>query len=105
MADRKVNIKVSAQGAKKAQRELNGVGGAISKMGKAVALASTAYFGAKGLIGAFSRSIELASMQQQAEKQLEFALGRTSTALLAQASALQKSLHLEMRRLYHNRLS
>ena len=90
MADQKVNIKVTAQGAKKAQRELNGVGGAISKMGKAVALASTAYFGAKGLIGAFSRSIELASMQQQAEKQLEFALGKTSTALLNQASALQK---------------
>ena len=90
MADQKVNIKVTAQGAKKTQNELKGVEGAISKMGKAVGIATTAYFGATGLINAFSRTIELASMQEQAEKQLEFALGKTSVALLNQASALQK---------------
>jgi len=90
MADQKVNIKVSAQGAKKTQNELKGVSGAISKMGKAVGIASTAYFGAKGLINGFSTAIQLAGRQEQAEKALEVALGRTSQSLLNQASALQK---------------
>jgi len=91
MADQKVNIKVTAQGAKKAQGELGGVSGAIGKMGKAVGIASTAYFGAKGLIAGFSSIITLAGEQEQAEKKLAFALGGTSQALLDQASALQKT--------------
>ena len=90
MADQKVNIKVSAQGAKKTQNELKGVEGAISKMGKAVGIASTAYFGATGLINGFSTAIELAGRQEQAERALEVALGRTSQSLLNQASALQR---------------
>ena len=53
MADQKVNIKVTAQGAKKTQNELRGVEGAISKMGKAVGIATGAYFGARGLILTF----------------------------------------------------
>ena len=68
MADQKVNIKVTAQGAKQAKSELSGVTGAISKMGKAVGIASAAYFGAKGLINSFSSVIELAGIQEQAEK-------------------------------------
>ena len=90
MADQKVNIKVTAQGAKKAQGELGGVSGAIGKMGKAVGIASTAYFGAKGLIAGFSSIITLAGEQEQAEKKLEVALGKTSKSLLDQATALQK---------------
>ena len=90
MADQKVNIKVSTTGAKQAKDQLAGVTGAISKMGKAVGIASAAYFGARGLISSFSSVIELAGIQEQAEKQLEIALGRTSKALLNQASALQK---------------
>ena len=90
MADQRVNIKVSAQGAKKAQNELKGVSGAIGKMGKAVGIASTAYFGAKGLIAGFSSVITLAGEQEQAEKKLEVALGKTSKSLLDQATALQK---------------
>ena len=90
MADQKVNIKVTAQGAKKTQNELRGVEGAISKMGKAVGIASTAYFGATGLINGFSTAIQLAGRQEQAERALEVALGRTSQSLLNQASALQK---------------
>jgi len=90
MADQKVNIKVTAQGAKKAQNELGGVSGAIGKMGKAVGIASTAYFGARGLIAGFSSVITLAGEQEQAEKKLEVALGKTSQSLLNQATALQK---------------
>jgi len=88
--DKKLNIKVSTTGAGKAKQELGGLNGAISKMGKAVGIASAAYFGARGLISGFSTVIRLAGEQEQAEKKLEVALGKTSTALLNHASALQK---------------
>ena len=88
--DKKLNIDVSTTGATKAKQELGGLNGAISKMGKVVGIASAAYFGARGLISGFSTVIELAGEQEQAEKKLEVALGKTSTALLDQASALQK---------------
>lgn len=90
MADQKVNIKVTAEGAKKAQNELKGVEGAIGKMGKAVGIATTAYFGARGLISGLSTVIQLSAEQELAEKKLSTALGRTSQSLLAQASSLQK---------------
>ena len=89
MGTQKVNIDISTKGAKKSKEELSGLNGAISKMGKAVGIASAAYFGAKGLISAFSTVIEASGRQEQAEKALEVALGKTSTALLDQASALQ----------------
>ena len=60
-------------------------------MGKAVGIATTAYFGARGLISGLSTVITLAGEQEQAEKKLSFALGRTSKALLDQATALQKT--------------
>ena len=91
MADQKVNIKVTTQGATKAKQEMGGLSGAIGKMGKAVGIATTAYFGARGLISGLSSVITLAAEQELAEKKLSTALGRTSTALLAQASALQKT--------------
>ena len=90
MADQKVNIKVTTQGATKAKQEIGGLSGSISKMGKAVGLASAAYFGARGLISGFSAVITLAGKQQEAEKRLAVALGKTSHALLKQASSLQK---------------
>ena len=90
MADQKVNIKVSTTGAKKAKDQLGGVSGSIKKLGSAIVATSAAYFGTRGLISAISTSTELAGIQEQAEKQLATALGRTSTALLNQASALQK---------------
>ena len=46
MADQKVNIKVTTQGATKAKQEMGGLSGGIGKMGKAVGIASAAYFGA-----------------------------------------------------------
>ena len=85
-----VKIRVSAEGAEKAKQKLKGVQGSISGLGKAVGIASTAYFGAKGLISGFSSVINLAGQQEQAEKKLEVALGRRSQALLDQASALQQ---------------
>ena len=90
MATQKVNIDIQTKGAKKSKDELAGLTGAINKVGKAAGIASAAYFGAKGLIGAFSSVVEASARQEQAEKALEVALGRTSTALLNQASALQQ---------------
>jgi DNA repair exonuclease SbcCD ATPase subunit len=90
MADQKVNIKVSAQGAKKAGKEIGGLDGSIKKLGRSVLNASVAYFGTTGLINGIMKSTELAGIQEQAEKQLEVALGKTSQALLDQASALQR---------------
>ena len=91
MADQKVNIKVSAQGAKKAGKEIGGLDGSIKKLGRSVLNASVAYFGTSGLINGIMKSAELAGIQEQAEKKLEFALGKTSQALLDQATALQKT--------------
>lgn len=90
MATQKVNIDIQTKGAKKSKDELSGLTGAINKVGKAAGVASAAYFGAKGLIGAFSSVIEASARQEQAEKALEVALGRTSKSLLDQASALQQ---------------
>tara|TARA_R100000149_G_C5874505_1_gene138256 strand:- start:41 stop:1720 length:1680 start_codon:yes stop_codon:yes gene_type:complete len=90
MATQKVNIDIQTKGAKKSKDELAGLTGAINKVGKAAGIASAAYFGAKGLISAFSSVIEASARQEQAEKALEVALGRTSKSLLDQASALQQ---------------
>jgi|LUMV01.1.fsa_nt_gb hypothetical protein len=61
MADQKLNIKVSTTGASKSKQELSGLTGAISKMGKAVGIASAAYFGARGLISGFQKVIDLSA--------------------------------------------
>ena len=90
MATQKVNIDIKTKGAKKSKDELSGLTGAINNVGKAAGIASAAYFGAKGLISAFSGVIEASARQEQAEKALEVALGNTSSALLNQASALQQ---------------
>lgn len=61
MAEQKVNIKVSTIGARKSKQELSGLTGSISKMGKAVGIASAAYFGARGLISGFQKVIDLSA--------------------------------------------
>ena len=85
-----VKIKVTTEGARRAKSDLKGVQGSISKLGKAVGIASAIYFGAKGLISGISSVVRLAGEQEKAEKKLEIALGKTSRTLLNQASALQQ---------------
>ena len=96
MADKKLNIKVSTTGAGKTKQELGGLNGAISKMGKAVGIASAAYFGARGLISGFSSVIRLAGIQEKAEAKLNAVIkstggvaGLTATELKKMASSLQ----------------
>ena len=90
MADKKLNIKVSTTGASKSQKNLKGLSGSIKTLGKAALATGAAYFATRGLINGFSSALRLAGEQEQAEKKLEVALGKTSKALLNQATALQK---------------
>ena len=87
MADKNLNIKVRAEGAKRAKQDLKGVEGGLNKLGKAAATAASAFFAAKGLIKGFERIIQLAAEQELAERKLEVALGGVSRGQLDQASA------------------
>ena len=97
MADKNLNIKVGLKGHKQTQQGLKGVDSAITKMGKAVGIASAAYFGATGLIRGFGKIIELAGRQEQAETKLNAVLkstggiaGVTANELKKMASGLQE---------------
>ena len=90
MADQKVNIDIRTRGAKKSKQDISGLSSSIGSLGRSALNAGAAYFGARGLIQGLMESTRLAGVQEQAEKQLETALGKRSQALLDQASALQK---------------
>ncbi len=90
MADKRLNIKVRTDGAKRSKKELKGVEGGIKSLGVAALKTGATFFGAAGLITAMKSFIKLAAEQELAEKKLETALGRVSQSLLDQASALQK---------------
>ena len=62
----------------------------MKSLGKSAAIAGSAFFAAKGLIAGFKKVIDLAAVQELAEKKLEAALGKVSKTLLDQASALQQ---------------
>ena len=83
-------IDVRTKGAKKAGKDLKGVGAGAASMAKSVGIAAVAYVGARGLISAIQGSIDAFAKQELAQKKLETALGRTSHALLDQARALQQ---------------
>ena len=90
MADKKLNIKVRADGAKRAKKDLKGVDNSVKSLGRSALKAGAAFIGTAGLISGIKKTIALAAQQELAERQLSTALGRTSQALLDQASALQK---------------
>ena len=90
MATHKQNIKVTAQGAEAAAGKLGKVDASMGRMAKSALKFGVAYFGVRGMGRALKNAIELAGVQEQAEKKLSTALGYTSEALLTQASALQQ---------------
>ena len=90
MARQPIDIDIRTKGAKKSQKEISGLSRSVGSLGRSALNAGAAYFGTRGLINGLSESLKLAGIQEQAEKKLETALGRTSQALLDQASALQK---------------
>jgi len=61
MADKKLNIKVRTDGARRAKKELGGVESTMSKLGKTAAIAGSVFFAARGLISGLQKSIELGS--------------------------------------------
>jgi len=77
----------------RSHRNVGNYGGAIkdvgAKIGKFAAAIGAAFIAMRGLINIAKESIDLFDKQQLAEVSLEVALGKTSQALLDQASALQ----------------
>ena len=90
MAIKNLLIKLGVVGDKKAKKKLKGVEGGLGSLGKSALKAGAAFFGARALINGMKQSVELAGIQEQAEKRLEVALGRRSNALIEQAKALQQ---------------
>ena len=90
MADKRLNIKIRTDGAKKAKGELGGVDNKMKSLAKSAMAAGAAFFGARAIVSGLKAVIRLAGEQEQAEKKLEVALGKTSKALLDHASSLQK---------------
>jgi len=77
MADQKVNIKISTQGATKAKQEMGGVSGSIKKMGKAVIGATTAFYSARGLINGITKVVQISSELENVQRGFD-SLARSS---------------------------
>lgn len=90
MAIKNLLIKLGVIGDKKAKAKIKGVESGLGSLGKSAIKAGAAFFGARALINGMKQSVELAGFQEQAEKRLEVALGRRSSALIEQAKALQQ---------------
>ena len=98
MADKRLNIKVSTTGAKKAKSELGGVSGGLKSLGKQAIMAGGAFFAARGIISGMRSVVNAAAEQELAEKKLEavlkstgYAAGLQATELKNLASQLQKN--------------
>ena len=83
-------INVKEKGAKKAEKNIKGLNGALGGLASKAALAAGAFVGGGMLLSGMKRAVDLAGQQEAAEKALSTALGKTSQELLNQASALQQ---------------
>jgi len=90
MADKRLNIKIRTDGAKKAKGALGGVDRSMKTLAKSAMAAGAAFFGARAIISGIKTVINLEREQTLAVKKLETALGKNSSALQKQASALQQ---------------
>tara|TARA_Y100001963_G_scaffold152524_1_gene237519 strand:+ start:5764 stop:7143 length:1380 start_codon:yes stop_codon:yes gene_type:complete len=87
-------IIAKTKGFKNSEKQVKGLNGALGGLAKKAIGVAGAYFGTKMLLDGVRSSIDAFGEQELAEKKLEQALGKTSVALLNQASALQKvSIH------------
>ena len=89
MPTKTYQVRFTEKGGKKVENQTKKVTGSLKGLAIQAAKAGGAFFAAQGLLRGISSSIELFGIQEQAEKRLEVALGRTSQALLDQAKALQ----------------
>ncbi len=83
-------IKVTLDGANKAAKGADKVSKGMSGLAKSALAAGAAYFGARGIINGVRSAVDAFAVQERAEQSLQTALGKTSSKLLAQASALQQ---------------
>ena len=83
-------IIAKAVGFKQSEQKVKGLNNALGGLAKKAIGVAGAYFGARALLDGVKTSIDAFGKQELAEKKLEQALGRTSTALLDQASAMQQ---------------
>ncbi len=90
MATKQVDFVVREKGASKVAGGFNKVDGAMVSAAKSAAKYAAAYIGVRGIINLTKNAIEAFGIQEDAEKKLATALGKTSQALLDNASALQK---------------
>lgn len=91
MAVNKHIIDVQTKGAKKSEKQIKGVGGALGGMAKQAGIAAAAYFGSQMLLSGIKSSIDLFAKQELAEKKLRFAAGASTNELIKQAQALQRN--------------
>lgn len=89
MATKDVKIRVSQQGAAKTSRDFKKLITVLFQWGKLLQVLPL-LFGVGKLIQGLKAATNAAAQQELAEKKLETALGKTSTALLDQAAALQR---------------
>lgn len=87
MAKSKVDIVVRQKGAKKATKEMHKLGGSVKST---IATFATLGIGIVAITRFVGKATQAYAKQELAEKKLQAALGKTSFALLDQASALQK---------------
>ena len=90
MATKQVDFVVREKGASKVAGGFNKVDGAMVSAAKSAAKYAAAYIGVRGIINLTKQAIEAFGIQEDAEKKLATALGKTSQMLLKNASALQK---------------
>ena len=90
MAETNFFINVKEKGAKKAEQNVKGLNKALGGLKSQAMLAAGAFLGAGALVAGIKSATDAFAEQELAERKLEQALGRTSQALLNQASALQK---------------
>ena len=90
MAGANFIINVKEKGAKKAEKNVKGLNKALGGLKSQAMLAAGAFLGTGMLVAGIKKAVDAFGEQELAEKKLEQALGRTSQALLNQASALQQ---------------
>ena len=76
MAKNKLIIDVKTKGAKKSEKQIKGVSGALGNLAKQAGIAAAAFFGTRALLNGIKASIDAFAKQELAEKKLEAALGK-----------------------------
>jgi len=83
-------IIAKTKGFKNSDTQVKGLTSSLGGLSTKLMGVAGAYFGSRALLDGISASVSAFAKQELAEKKLEQALGKTSTALLDQASAMQK---------------